>query len=107
MPPLRSAATVDRDARVAVDALVDERQRQLERRALVRFGHGERALVENAREQRRQALPQTGGGTIRRVGEHEVVGLPAGVPEERNASSVRTSAGGSPTARRLSLTTPA
>src|SRR5215212_2553412 len=73
-PPLRSAATVNSDARVAVDALVDQRQVEGERRALVRFGHGERGLVENAREQRGKPAPQTGDGTIWRVGEDEVVG---------------------------------
>src|SRR3954451_15622342 len=72
-PPLRSAATVDGDPGVAVDALVHERQCQLERRALVRFGHGEGGLVENGGEQLGELFPQTGGGTIRRVGEHEVV----------------------------------
>src|SRR5215208_5424657 len=50
VPPFRSA-TMDRDARVAVDALVDERQRERQRRALVRFGHGEGGFGEDAREQ--------------------------------------------------------
>src|SRR3954471_21967587 len=82
VPPLRSAATVDRDAGVAVDALVDERQRESERRALVGFGHGERGLGEESGQQLGQPVPRLGGGTIWRVRENEVEGrLRVGTPE--------------------------
>src|SRR3954453_23659679 len=82
VPPLRSAATVDRDAGVPVGPLVDERKRQGQRRALVGFGHGERALGEERRKQLGEPFPHLGGGTIWRVRENEVEGrLRVGPPE--------------------------
>src|SRR3954462_6072043 len=49
--PLPSDATVDRDPRVAVDALVDERHVEVQRIALVGFGHGEGGLSQQRRQQ--------------------------------------------------------
>src|SRR3954447_11818527 len=74
VPPLRSPSTVDRDSGVAVGPLVDERERELERHALVGFGHDDGGLGEERGEQVGQLLPHLGGGTIWRVREHEVEG---------------------------------
>src|SRR4051794_39022597 len=84
IPPLRSDATVDGYAGVAVGALVDERKRQGQRGALVGFGHGERGLCQERGQELGQRLPHLGGGTIWRVRENEVEGgLGVGSPEVR------------------------
>src|SRR5215510_11851272 len=80
VPPLRSA--MDRDARVAVRPLLDERQRQLQWLALVGFGHGSCAFGKYRGEEFGKGSPESRRRIIRRVDEDEVVrGLP--VPQER------------------------
>src|SRR4051794_23682220 len=69
--PLASDATVDGDPRIAIGALVDERHGEGQRVALVGFGHGERRLEEQRRQQLGEALRRTARGTIWRVGEHD------------------------------------
>src|SRR3954471_4562525 len=71
--PLPLEATMDGDPRVAVGALVGERQVEDERVALVGFGHGEGAVGEQRRQQPGQPACRAARGTIWRVGEHEVV----------------------------------
>src|SRR3954454_20228728 len=84
--PLPLEPTMDGDPRVAVDALVSQREGQAERVALVGFGHGERAVCEQPRQQVGQPLCRAARGTIWRVGEHEVVrAVGASEPGERVA----------------------
>src|SRR3954452_17188159 len=72
---------VDPDARVAVVALELQREAEVERGALVRFGHDECVVGEDRREQLREPFPQRGRRTIWGVGEYEVVAV-AGLREE-------------------------
>src|SRR3954453_6698476 len=72
---------VDPDACVAVVALELQREAEVERGALVRFGHDACVLGEDRWEQLREPFPQRGRRTIWRVGEYEVVAL-ARAPEE-------------------------
>src|SRR4051794_34209391 len=71
--PLPLLATVDGDARVAVDALVDKRERELQAIALVGFGHGQGRVREQRRQQLVEPCRRLGSGTIWRVGEHDAV----------------------------------
>src|SRR3954453_22928354 len=87
MPRFRSD-TVDPDPRLAVVALEDLRQAQLQRRALVRFGHDACVHRENRREELRERLPQAGGGTIWRVDEYEVVAGARALQEHERVAPV-------------------
>src|SRR5919112_1066171 len=71
VPPLRSGA-MDRDARVAVVALDQERERQLERVALVRFGHDSGVFCGERRQALRERPGQPGRRIIWSVAQHQV-----------------------------------
>src|SRR3954468_15981087 len=60
--PLPLSATVNGDARVAVDALVDLGQGEGERVALVGFGHGEGAVGQQWRQQLGEPLRRSARG---------------------------------------------
>src|SRR5215213_3625855 len=64
---------MDPDPRVAVVALELQREAEVERGALVRFGHDAGVLGEDPREQFGKPRSQQGRRTIWRVGEYEVV----------------------------------
>src|SRR3954451_21769170 len=71
VPQLRSAL-MDRDAGIAVAALHDQRERQLERVALVRFGHDACVFCGEPGQPLGERSGQTGRNIIWRVAEHEV-----------------------------------
>src|SRR3954452_5931223 len=82
--PRVSSGMVDPDPRIAVVALELEREAEVERGALVRFGHDAGVLGEDSREKLRERLPQAGRRTIWRVGEYEVVGSFGAAQEGKN-----------------------
>src|SRR5260221_10810649 len=73
---------MDPDSRVAVVAFELQREAEVERGALVRFGHDAGVLGEDRWEKLGEPLPQAGRRTIWGVGEYQVIRA-GGIAEER------------------------
>src|SRR5207248_9873879 len=82
-PPFGLASTVEGDARVAVSALARQRDGEIERCALVGFGHDEGGFGKDPRQELGQPFTELGGGIIWGVEEYEVVQRALVAPEER------------------------